>query len=265
MQTKFESPPFRLDARVVVITGAGRGIGRAIAQVFAQAGATVAIVTRGEGAGRETLNSILTQGGNASLTCADLGTREACEAALAQVTALHGRIDILIHNAGIFPQLLIEEITDEQLDEVMAVNLKSAFWLTRAALPHLRRAESPRILFTSSVTGPRVALPRLAHYAASKSGLNGFIRAAAMEFAGEGITVNGVEPGLIATEAMDALGDEEMAREMVAAIPLGRLGAPVDIAYAMLYLASDQAAFVTGQTIVVDGGALIPENSALMP
>jgi len=181
-----------------------------------------------------------------------------------EVVARHGRLDVLLHNAGIFPQLLIEEITDEELDGVLAVNLKSAFWLTRAALPHLRRAKSPRILFTSSVTGPRVALPRLAHYAASKAGLNGFIRAAAMEFASEGITVNGVEPGLIATDALEVLGNEDAARAMAAAIPLGRLGVPTDIAYAMLYLASDQAAFVTGQTIVVDGGALIPENSALM-
>jgi 3-oxoacyl-[acyl-carrier protein] reductase len=179
------------------------------------------------------------------------------------VAAEHGRIDILLHNAGIFPQGLIEQLSDEQLDEVLAINLKAAFWLTRAALPHLRKAPAPRILLTSSVTGPRVALPRLAHYAASKSGLNGLIRAAAMEFAAEGITVNGVEPGLIATEAVQALGDADTVQQMARAIPLGRLGDPDEVAYAMLYLASDQAAFVTGQTIVVDGGALIPENGAL--
>lgn len=255
--------PFRLDGRVALVTGAGRGLGRAIAQVFARAGATAAIVTRGEDAGAATRQAIINEGGLASLTPADLGTSQACETAVARVAAEHGRIDILLHNAGIFPQVLIEELSDAQLDEVLAVNLKSAFWLTRAALPHLRKAPAPRILLTSSVTGPRVALPRLAHYAASKSGLNGFIRAAAMEFAAEGITVNGVEPGLIATEAVEALGDADTVRQMARAIPLGRLGDPDDVAYAMLYLASDQAAFVTGQTIVVDGGALIPENGAL--
>jgi len=257
--------PFRLDGRAAIVTGAGRGIGRTIAQVFAGAGAKVVIATRGESAGREALHSIHDKGGTASLFCADLGTSAACEGAIAHAVAEYGRLDILVHNAGIFPQIAIEAISDEELEEVLAVNLKSAFWLARAAAPHLRRAPAPRMLFTSSVTGPRVALPLLAHYAASKAGLNGFIRAAAMEFARDGITVNGVEPGLIATEALDQLGDDAAIAQMRQAIPLRRLGATEDIAYAMLYLASDQAGFVTGQTIVVDGGALIPENSALMP
>ena len=259
------SKPFDLSGRVAVITGAGRGIGRAIASVFAQAGARVVIVTRGKDAGRQARDIINSNGGRASLICADIGKKAECAAAIATAAREEGGIDILIHNAGIFPQIDIEAITEPELQEVMAVNLMSAFWLTQAALPHLKRAPSPRLLFTSSVTGPRVALPRLAHYAASKSGLNGFIRAAAMELAKDAITVNGVEPGLIATEAISELGTEDEAREMARAIPLKRLGSPKDIAYAMLYLASDQAAFVTGQTIVVDGGALIPENSALMP
>ncbi|MEL1251104.1 SDR family oxidoreductase [Aurantiacibacter gilvus] len=265
MDSKEGNRPFVLQDRVAVITGAGRGIGRAIATIFADAGAHVVIVTRGEEAGSKTKRIITSRGGCASLIRADIGNQTECAAAVARAADEQGGVDILIHNAGIFPQIEIETISEQQLQEVMSVNLLSAFWLTQAALPHLRRATSPRLLFTSSVTGPRVALPRLAHYAASKSGLNGFIRAAAMELAKDAITVNGVEPGLIATEAMDELGDEEQAREMARAIPLKRLGTPEDIAYAMLYLASDQAAFVTGQTIVVDGGALIPENSALMP
>ncbi len=150
------------------------------------------------------------------------------------------------------------------LDETLNVNLKAAFWLTQAALPLLKNSSSPRLLFTSSVTGPRVAMPGLAHYAASKAGLNGFIRSAAMEFAKYHITVNGIEPGLIRTEAVDALGDETQVANMAAQIPLKRLGTKQEIAYAMLYLASAEASFTTGQTIIVDGGALLPENSSAL-
>lgn len=256
--------PFRLDGRVAIVTGGGRGIGRAIASVFAAAGAEVVVATRTAGPGEDTVAAIREAGGRASLIAVDLGQRDATLAMVARVAAEKGGIDIVVHNAGVFPIVSIEEIGEDALDETLAVNLKAAFWLAKAAVPHLRRAPSPRLLFTSSVTGPRVALPGLAHYAASKSGLNGFIRAAAMEYARDRITVNGVEPGLILTEAMAQLAEGPQAAEMARAIPLGRLGDPEEIAYAMLYLASDQAAFVTGQTIVVDGGALIPENAAAL-
>ncbi len=158
----------------------------------------------------------------------------------------------------------IESLSDEQLDMTLSVNLKAAFWLTQDALPHLRKQGGGRILFTSSVTGPRVVMPETAHYAASKNGLNGFIRSAALEFAREGITVNGVEPGYILTPAMGALVDQEGLNEMASQIPLGALGAPDDIAHAMLFLASDQASYITGQTIVVDGGSTLPESPILM-
>lgn len=175
-----------------------------------------------------------------------------------------GRLDIVVHNAGVYPICALADMTEDILDHTLDVNLKAAFWLTRAALPWLKQAPHPRILVTSSVTGPRVALPGLAHYAASKSGLNGFVRAAAMELAKLRITVNGVEPGLIRTEAMDALGDENQVAAMAAQIPLRRLGSPEEIAYAMQYLASEEAAFVTGQTLVLDGGALLPENASAL-
>jgi len=256
--------PFRLDGRVAIVTGSGRGIGRAIAQVFAAAGATVIVATRTAAAGEETVASIRQAGGTATLHVCDLARRAAAEDLVAASAQSHGRLDIMLHNAGVFPLVMIDEISEEALDETLNVNLKAAFWLSSAALPYLREAPSPRLLFTSSVTGPRVALPGLVHYAASKSGLNGFIRGAAMEFARHRITVNGVEPGLIHTKAMDLLADVANIADMASAIPLKRLGTPEEIAYAMLYLASDQAAFVTGQTIVVDGGALIPENAAAL-
>ena len=258
------APPFRLDGRVAIVTGAGRGIGRSIASVFAAAGAEVVVATRTAAPGEATVAEIRLMGGAASLIAVDLARRDAAMDLVEQVAADKGMVDIVVHNAAVFPVVSIEEISEEALEETLAVNLKAAFWLAKAAVPHLRRAPSPRLLFTSSVTGPRVALPGLAHYAASKSGLNGFIRAAAMEYADDRITVNGVEPGLILTDAMAQLADAPQIDQMARAIPLRRLGKPEEIAYAMLYLASDEAAFVTGQTIVVDGGALIPENAAAM-
>lgn len=251
---------FQLTGRTALITGAGRGIGRAIALVFAWAGARVVVATRTEAAGRETVDRIRAMGSEACLVTADVGSSSACHDLIEEAAGAFGGLDILLHNAAIFPSETIEHLADDTLDATLAINLKSAFWLTKGALPHLRRSPGPRLLFTSSVTGPRVALPGLAHYAASKAGLNGFIRSAAMEFAAEGITVNGVEPGLIQTDALDALGDAFRLSRMQTAIPLKRFGQPEDIAYAMLFLASDQAAFITGQTIIVDGGALLPEN-----
>jgi 3-oxoacyl-[acyl-carrier protein] reductase len=200
----------------------------------------------------------------AVLHVCDLQYRDACRSAIDTAISQFGRLDIVVHNAGIYPICSLTDMTEQTLESTLAVNLKAAFWLTQAALPFLKQAPQPRILLTSSVTGPRVALPGLAHYAASKAGLNGFIRAAAMELAKFRVTVNGVEPGLIRTEGLEALGDESQITAMAAKIPLKRLGAPEEIAYAMQYFASDAAAFVTGQTLVVDGGALLPENSSAL-
>ncbi|MDD1147747.1 SDR family oxidoreductase [Pseudomonas sp. TNT2022 ID357] len=246
--------------RIALVTGSGQGIGRAIAQVFAAGGAKVMLATRSAASGAETQRLIRQAGGTAELLTLDLGTRAAAEQVIAATLDAFGGLDLLLHNAGIFPLQKLAELEEQTLDSTLAVNLKSCFWLTQAALPALRRARAPRIVVTSSVTGPRTAIPGLAHYAASKAGVNGFIRAAALELAEYGITVNGVEPGLIATQAMDNLGD---AATLSRGIPLGRLGTPEDIAYAMLFLASPQAGYITGQTLIVDGGALLPENSQL--
>ncbi len=251
-----------LENKVALVTGAGRGIGAGIAQVFAAAGAVTAVVTRTAVHGRETVDGIKASGGLASLTEADVGHRAQAERAVAETVERHGRLDILIHNAGICPAHPIEELPDAALDETLNVNLKAAFWLVQAALPHLRKAGGARILCTSSVTGPRVAAPGLAHYAASKAGLNGFIKTAALEFAKDNITVNGVEPGYVMTPAMAAYGDETV-KAMAALIPMQAFGQPADVANAMLFLASDAAAYITGQTIIVDGGSTLPESQVL--
>jgi len=245
--------------RTCIVTGAARGIGRAIAQAFAAHGASVVIVDRSQAAGEEVAQEIRRRGSEALAVEADVARRDAIARAVADADRHFGRIDVVIHNAGFFPLRPFEEIDETLLDLSLSVNLKAAFWLTQEALPHLRRSGHGRVLVTSSVTGPRVAYPGLAHYAASKAGLNGFIRAAALELAKDGITVNGVEPGMIATLAVANLGGNDYRRALARSIPLGRLGQPHEIAFAMLYLASDAAAYITGQTLVVDGGALLPE------
>lgn len=250
----------RLDGRVAIVTGAGQGIGRGIALRFAEAGAAVLVATRSEANGTDTVDLITRGGGKASLLKVDLSTVAACEEAINAAVERYGALHIVVHNAGIFPISEIIDLLDEQLDEVLSVNLKAAFRLTKAALPHLLKAGWGRLLFTSSVTGPRVVMPGFAAYGASKAGLNGFIRTAGLEYAKRNITVNGVEPGFILTPAMDQFGSEAEVDEMRALIPAGKFGHADDIAYAMLFLASEEAGYITGQTIVVDGGSTLPEN-----
>jgi 3-oxoacyl-[acyl-carrier protein] reductase len=253
-----------LNDRVAVVTGAGQGIGEGIASVFAAAGAKVVVATRSAGNGQATVDAINAAAGVASLFQVDVGVHEEVTALIADSVERYGRLDIVVHNAGVYPMATIEDLDDDELERTLAVNLKAAFWLTQEALPHFRARGQGRILITSSVTGPRVAMPTTAHYAASKAGLNGFIRTAALEYAREYITVNGVEPGYILTRALASLADEEELALMARQIPNGALGRPEDVAYAMLYLASDEARYVTGQTIVVDGGSTLPESAMLL-
>ena len=156
---------------------------------------------------------------------------------------------------------MIENISPEEWDKVLAVNLKGTFLAARAALPHMKAQRSGRMVFTSSITGPRVTSPGHGHYSASKAGINGFIKAAALEFSGYGITVNGIEPGNILTSGMQMHRSEAFIKSMEAAIPLGRLGTPRDIANCALFLASEDASYITGTTIIVDGGQTLPEGA----
>ena len=173
-----------------------------------------------------------------------------------------GRVDILCQNAGIFPQTGLIDIPMAEWDEVLAVNLRGCFLAVQAVLPAMRANRYGRIVLTSSITGPRVVPHGHAHYAASKAGIVGLIRAAALENAAFGITVNGVEPGNVLTEGMVAERDQSYIDMMAQDIPMGRLAAPRDVAHAVLFLASDEASYVTGTTIVVDGGQLLPEGRA---
>jgi 3-oxoacyl-[acyl-carrier protein] reductase len=171
-----------------------------------------------------------------------------------------GALDILVQSAGIYPWTLIENIEPEEWDAVMAVNLKGTYLAARAALAVMKPKKHGRMVFISSITGPRVTSPGHGHYSATKAGINGFIKAAALEFSGYGITVNGVEPGNILTEGVKAHRNVAFIRSMEEAVPLGRLGTPEDVANAVLFLASDEAAYITGTTIIVDGGQTLPEG-----
>ena len=169
-------------------------------------------------------DSIVKGGGVAWLNQTDVGRRSEVKRVVAQTVERFGRLDIVVHNAAVYPVIAIEQLSDEDLDLTLSVNLKAGFWLIQEALPHLRKQGGGRFLFTSSVTGPNVAMPGTAHYAASKGGMNGLIRTAALEYARQNITVNGVEPGYILTPAMEALGGPEALAQMASQIPLGKLG-----------------------------------------
>ncbi|WP_343731896.1 SDR family oxidoreductase [Duganella sp.] len=250
----------QFSGQTAVVTGGASGIGAAIARRFAAQGAAVLIADRDE-AGADHIAAQLRAGGaQASALGADLADPAQPARIVAGAQQRYGALDIVVHNAAYFPLTDFTAIDAPLLERTFAVNVWAAFHLLQAALPGFQARGGGRMLVTSSVTGPRVAYPGLAHYAASKSAVNGFIRAAALEVARHGVTVNGVEPGMIQTPAQANLGDAGVTGQLRQRIPLGRLGTPDDIAGAMLFLASPDAAYITGQTIIVDGGALLPEN-----
>ena len=254
----------RLQGKVAVVTGSGQGIGEAIAQLFASEGAQVIVNARTESSVVRVVDSIVQEGGVAHGVTADVGSPEGVDALIDSAVKQFKHIDILVHNAGIFPFSLLEDLEDDAWNEVISVNLTSAYRLTHACIPHMKERGDGRILFTSSVQGNRVAVPGCAHYAASKAGINGFIRAAALELSQYRITVNGIEPGLVLTPGTEKVISEEKQRRWAKFVPLKRWGEPYEIAHAMLYLASAEAGYVTGQTLIIDGGALLPESGAFM-
>jgi 3-oxoacyl-[acyl-carrier protein] reductase len=245
-----------LAGRTAIVTGASRGIGRGIATVFSEAGANVALFARTEDVLDELAASL-----GADRTIAVVG--DVTNAAdLARVVGAarerFGCLDVLCHNAGIYPEAPIEEIGIEEWQHVLDTNLTSTFLAVKACMPVMREQKYGRIVLISSITGSRVGYPGLAAYSATKAGMSGFMRTAALELAPFGVTINSIEPGSIRTEGLAGLGAEALA-SMVQHIPLGSLGEPHDIGNTAMFLASDGARFITGQTIVVDGGQTLPE------
>src|SRR3954469_20604102 len=240
-----------LAGRVALVTGASRGIGRAIAARLAAQGATVVAAARGDNAAA-TVDAIRTTGGNAELASADVSDAAAIQALVAGTMQRPGRIDILVNNAGIAKDQLMLRMKRDDWDQVIATNLTAAFALTQAVLKPMIRQKAGRIICISSVVG-QAGNAGQANYAASKAGLIGFAKSVAQEVASRSITVNVVAPGLIDTDMTRAITGTAH-EEWAARIPLKRLGTPDDTAAAVCFLASDEAAYITGQVLAVNGG-----------
>jgi 3-oxoacyl-[acyl-carrier protein] reductase len=245
--------------RTVLVTGGTKGIGKGIARVFAQAGASVAVSGRDPEAGAAAVAELQADGGRAIFVGADVSEAGQIERMVTEAVEQLGGLDVLCTNAGIFPKANLKDMTEQDFDEIFATNVKGTMLAARAAIPALTRSGRGRIIITSSITGPITGDPGWSHYGATKAAQLGFMRTAAIELAGLGITVNAVLPGNIESEGMDEMGDEYIQR-MAATIPLKRLGTTAEIGHAALFLATDEAGYITGQTIVVDGGQVLPES-----
>jgi 3-oxoacyl-[acyl-carrier protein] reductase len=245
-----------LKGRSVLVTGASKGIGKGMSRIFANAGAKVAILARH---GDQAAAAAKEIGHGAFGVAGNVTSLASLEVAMRTVVAKNGGLDVLCANAGIFPPAKLEEMTVEQWDEVIDTNLRGTFLSVKAAVPYLKKSDQGRIVITSSITGPVTGFPGWTHYGATKAGQLGFMRTACIELAKYGITVNAVMPGNIVTEGLISMG-EDYQKTMAASIPLRRLGTIEDIGYAALYFASREAGYVTGQTIIVDGGQILPES-----
>jgi len=244
---------FRLDGKVALVTGGSRGIGRACAVALGAQGATVLVnYVRGEAAAKEAVDAIVAAGGKAEIIGFDVASTAAVDAAVEDVVKRHGKIDVLVANAGIAIDGLLLRLKDEDVDKLVATNLRGAIMSARAVTKSMMRAKKGRIIFMSSIVGEMGNAGQTA-YAATKAALIGAAKSIAREYASRNITVNCIAPGFIDTEMTDAI-PAPAKEQMLKTIPLGRTGKAEEIAAACVYLASDEAAYVTGQVLGVNGG-----------
>lgn len=248
-----------LQGRSAIVTGGSKGIGRGIAETFANAGVNVLITGRSQADLDKAVADLSGAPGKVSGLSADVSSPEDARRVVAEAVERHGGLDIVCANAGIFPSGRLEDLTPESIEEVLAVNFKGTVYIVQAALAALTASGHGRVVITSSITGPITGYPGWSHYGASKAAQLGFLRTAAMELAPKQITINAVLPGNIITEGLGEMGQEYL-DQMASAVPAGRLGSVADIGNAALFFATDEAAYITGQSLVVDGGQILPES-----
>ena len=247
---------FSLSGKVAIVTGGSRGIGRAVAEVLAAQGARVVVTyIKGEAEARKVADGIALRGGNAEVLGFDVADMKASEAAIADAAKRLGRLDILVANAGIAVDGLLLRVKEEEIDRVFAVNVKGALACARAATKVMMRARTGRVVFLSSVVG-EMGNAGQAVYSASKAALLGLTKTLAREYASRGITVNAVTPGFIDTDMTTGL-TPELKETMLKAVPLARTGRADEVAAAIAFLCSDEAGYITGQTLRVNGGMYV--------
>ena len=252
----------QLDDQVAVISGGARGIGFGIASVLAGAGARVVLADLDREAAELAASALRDAGLAAEGIATDVTDRSSVDALAARVVAAHGRIDILAANAGIYPPAELAAIDDAVWDRVMDVNVKGAVHAVQACMATMVSRGYGRIVLSSSITGPVTGQVGFAPYGASKAAMLGFMRSAAVELATSGVTINAVMPGNVTTPGFAGTSEEHQ-RRMLASIPMGRYAEPEEIGWAVRFLASPEAAYITGQTLIVDGGQVLPEAPPL--
>jgi 3-oxoacyl-[acyl-carrier protein] reductase len=248
------------NSRTVLVTGATLGIGKGIATVFAKNGYNVVLTARNAEHGAKAEQELKTLGNdNVLFVPGDVTQLDSMKAVVAAALEKFGGLDVLCANAGMFPSAKLDVMTEQEWDDIFNVNAKGMLFSIQAALDALKQSGAGRIVITSSITGPVTGYPGWAHYGATKSAQLGFMRTAAVELARDGITVNAVLPGNIYTEGLQDLGEDYL-NTMKASIPMKRLGDVEDIGNAALFFAQENAGYITGQSLIVDGGQILPET-----
>ncbi|MGP4058069.1 3-oxoacyl-ACP reductase FabG [Mycobacterium sp. 4D054] len=248
-----------LQGRSAIVTGGSKGIGRGIAETFAKAGVNVVITGRTQADIDSSVADLTGLAGTVTGVAADVTSPEDCRRVVAAAVERNGGLDIVCANAGIFPSGRLQDLTPEDIEQVIGVNFKGTVYIVQAALDALTASGHGRVIITSSITGPVTGFPGWSHYGASKAAQLGFLRTAAIELAPKKITVNAVLPGNIITEGLIDMGQTYM-DQMAASVPAGKLGEVADIGNAALFFATDEASYITGQSLVVDGGQILPES-----
>lgn len=249
----------RLDGQVAIVTGGARGIGLGIATVLRAEGADVVVADIDGAAATAAASRLSGAGEHAFAVHADVSAQADAESMAAEAVGRWGRIDILAANAGIYPHIALADIGVADWNRVMAINVTGAMLAIQACVPRMTDRGYGRIVLTSSITGSVVGQPGYTHYGASKAAMLGLMRSAALELAAAGITINAVLPGNVRTPGFADLGPEHE-RRMLAAIPANRFAEPEDVGWAVRFLASREAAYITGQTLIIDGGQVLPES-----